>query len=96
VKRNRGKNAQAVKTIDHGLRQLRRGLVLLARAGSSTNHAPKPRRRVTTGLRLQGRYMGTIRTLSIKKRAKCRALRAKSGVVAAIRLARSFQREKVS
>ncbi len=49
------------------------------------------RRKVTTALRLQGRYMGLIRTLPKRKKAKVMAIRASKGVNEAIRAARQLR-----
>ena len=52
----------------------------------------KPKRKMTTArraaLKLHGQYLGTVRPLSKGSRAKVKAIRAKSGVRAAIAAAR--------
>jgi hypothetical protein len=46
---------------------------------------------VTPALRLQGRYMGLIRTLPPRKKRKVMAIRASKGVHEAIRAARQLR-----
>ncbi len=83
----------ALKDIEAGLRQLTIGLRGLAREISSgkANGTGVRRRKVTRALRLQGRYMGLIRTLPKRKKAKVMAIRASKGVDQAIRAARLFR-----
>ncbi len=94
AKRRSGAHAKAVREIEAGLRSLSRGLRLLARGGvapaSADGRSATPRR-VTQALRLQGRYMGLIRTLPIRKKSRVKALRASKGVHEAIRLARELR-----
>ncbi len=42
-------------------------------------------------MRLQGRYMGLIRTLPLRKKRKVKAIRASKGVHEAIRVARQMR-----
>lgn len=85
--------ARAIREIETGLRSLSKGLKLLAGsvATPAGNGGSQGRRRVSTALRLQGRYMGLIRTLPTKKKARVMALRARKGVEQAIRLARDLR-----
>lgn len=93
AKRRSVAHAKAVREIEAGLRSLSRGLRLLARGvapASAEGRSASPRR-VTPALRLQGRYMGLIRTLPIRKKSRVMALRASKGVHEAIRLARELR-----
>ena len=93
MKRHSGAHEKAVREIEAGLRSLSRGLRLLARgvtATSAVGRVVSPRR-VTPALRLQGRYMGLIRTLPVRKKSRVMALRASKGVHEAIRLARELR-----
>lgn len=84
--------ARAIQDIEAGLKSLSRGLRRLVRdfGGSSNGQAPRPRI-VTPALRLQGRYMGLIRTLPAGKKNRVKAVRARKGVEAAIKVARSLR-----
>jgi hypothetical protein len=48
-------------------------------------HKPSP------GLRLHGQYIGLIQNLSTRKKARVRAVRARKGVEAAIKMAREMR-----
>src|SRR5262245_47301167 len=89
--------------LSRSLGSLRRDLVTLARlvgtapaavAASAPGRAapPRRRRRLTAAdrarLKVQGEYLGLVRHLSAKDRARVKALRAKSGYGAAIKTAR--------
>jgi hypothetical protein len=84
-----------VRDIETGLRMLTTGLRRLARDVNTLRLlAPKgaaPRRPVTRTLRLQGRYMGLIRTLPLKQKQQVKAARARKGVEHAIRMAREMK-----
>ena len=85
---------RAIREIETGLRQLSVGLRRLAydvipRTGNGRSFARK--RPVTPALRLQGRYMGLIRTLPTMKKKKVMAIRANKGVHEAIRAARAMR-----
>ncbi len=89
----RTRKARAMKDIEAGLKQLTIGLRGLARevtAGGGNGKAGR-RRPVSRALRLQGRYMGLIRTLPVRKKARVMAIRAHRGVEAAIRTARQLR-----
>ncbi len=85
--------ARAIREIETGLRSLSKGLKLLATTvvTPATNGGLPVRRRVSAALRLQGRYMGLIRTLPTRKKARVMAVRASKGVEQAIRLARDLR-----
>ena len=89
------RRARAVRDIEAGLKMLTTGLRRLARDVSTLRLiAPKGaarRRPVTRTLRLQGRYMGLIRTLPIRKKQRVMAARAQKGVEHAIRMARELK-----
>ena len=89
------RKARAVRDIEKGLRMLTTGLRRLARdlsAARSAPAAPAARRRpVTRALRLQGRYMGLIRNLPVRKKQQVMAARASHGVERAIRMARELK-----
>ena len=90
---HRTRKPRALKDIEAGLKQLTIGLRGLAReiAARNSADAAKPRRKVTQALRLQGRYMGLIRTLPPRKKRKVMAIRASKGVHEAIRAARQLR-----
>jgi len=85
--------ARAVRDIQTGIRRLTRGLSLLAReiAREASTRGGGRRRRVSLGRRLHGRYIGLIRNLPRKAKARVRAARARRGVEAAIRMARKLR-----
>jgi hypothetical protein len=65
-------------------------------AKTAAREGPKARRAITSAQRkarqAQGRYLGAIRRLSRQARVRVRAVRAKSGVDAAIRAATRMAR----
>jgi len=70
-------------------------LEALARGGAGAAAVPRPRnlspeRRAE--LKLQGSYIGHVRKLNLKQRAKVKKLREQKGVRAAIRLAKALSR----
>ncbi len=84
---------RALHDIEAGLKTLTRGLrrlVLEVRA-EATDGRPAKSRNVSRALRLQGRYMGLIRTLPPAKKSRVRAARASRGVEEAIRMARDLR-----
>jgi len=88
--------SRAVKEVQTGLNQLTRGLRMLAReimkeAGRAGRVG---RTRVSPGRRLHGRYIGLIRNLPARKKAQVRAVRAKKGVEAAIKMAVDMRRSR--
>lgn len=89
------RRARAVRDIEAGLKMLTTGLRRLALDVSTLRLvAPKGaerRRPVTRTLRLQGRYMGLIRTLPLRKKQQVMALRARKGVEHAIKMAREMK-----
>ena len=86
-------SAHVISEIETGLKRLSSGLRLLVREvhRDGTNGASRRRRPVTQALRLQGRYMGLIRTLPAKEKGRVKAIRAKKGVHEAIRAARELK-----
>ena len=89
------RRARAMHDIETGLKMLTTGLRRLARDVTTLRlEAPKGavrRRPVTRSLRLQGRYMGLIRTLPLRQKLQVKALRAKKGVERAIKMAREMK-----
>ena len=90
------RRARAMRDIEQGLKMLNAGLRRLARDVTSMRMAgngrgPARRRPVTRALRLQGRYMGLIRTLPLRLKVQVKAIRARQGVEQAIRKARSLK-----
>ena len=88
--------SRAVKEVQTGLNQLTRGLRMLAReimkeAGRAGRVG---RTRVSPGRRLHGRYIGLIRNLPTRQKAQVRAVRAKKGVEAAIKMAVDMRRSR--
>ena len=93
--------AAALKRREQMVRELRAKLASLGEdAGklgrAALGKAKTRRQRLTQAQRVarqaQGRYMGAIRRLSKSARAKVKAVRAESGVDAAIRAARKMAR----
>jgi len=90
------RRVRAMRDIDQGLRMLSSGLRRLARDVSTMHvagngRAMVRRRPVTRALKLQGRYMGLIRTLPLRLKLQVKAIRAKQGVEQAIRKARALK-----
>jgi hypothetical protein len=89
------RNARAMRDIEKGLQMLTTGLRRLARDLGAVRSAPtvpaERRRPVTRALRLQGRYMGLIRNLPVRKKKQVMAARASHGVERAIRMARELK-----
>lgn len=87
----------ALKRREKTIRDLRARLsalgddVAAAVAKTSAREAPKARRAISraqrTARQAQGRYLGAIRRLSKQARARVKAIRAESGIDAAIRAA---------
>jgi hypothetical protein len=84
---------RALHEIEAGLKTLTRGLrrLVLEVRSEATNGRPAKSRTVSRTLRLQGRYMGLIRTLPEAKKSRVKALRARKGVEEAIRMARGLR-----
>jgi hypothetical protein len=86
---------RAMRDIETGLRKLTQGLRWLARDVNAIRASGTPgvgrRRPITRMLRLQGRYMGLIRTLPPKKKRQVMAIRASKGVERAIAMARELK-----
>jgi hypothetical protein len=89
---NSAAHARAVTEVQRGIHQLSRGLRLLAREVISEAKSSGRRRKPSPGRRLHGQYIGLIRNLSLRKKAMVRAIHAKKGVEAAIRMARELRR----
>jgi hypothetical protein len=86
--------SKAIHEIQSGFQQLTRGLRMLTREAireAAKASAPR-RRRVSRGRRIHGRYIGLIRNLPPRMKAKVRSIRARKGVDAAIRLAKELRR----
>ena len=90
---------QPMRAVRRSVRALERALLQLAVAvqGVSAARAPasptrklrlSPQRRAA--LKLHGRYLGHIRQLKPRQKAKVQAMKAKSGYHAAIRLAKTM------
>ena len=95
-RKSSARRARAMRDIDQGLRMLNSGLRRLARDISSmrlsgNGRGVVRRRPVTRALRLQGRYMGLIRTLPLRLKVQVKAIRARQGVEQAIRKARALK-----
>lgn len=93
--------------LSRSLGSLRRDLVALANlvatapaaaapGSRASGSAPRRRRRLTAAdrarLKVQGEYLGLVRHLSVKNRGRVKAVRAKSGYGAAIKMARRMAR----
>jgi hypothetical protein len=84
---------QLIRDLRQRLVALEQGAVsAIERAGKRV--ARKPKRKMSAArraaLKLHGKYLGTVRTLSKADRAKVKAIREKSGVKAAIAAARKM------
>jgi hypothetical protein len=92
----------ALKRREKTIRDLRARLSALGEdvaasvSKAAARKTPKARRAISraqqTARRAQGRYLGAIRQLSKQARARVKAIRAKSGVDAAIRAAAKMAR----
>ncbi len=93
ARRQNRSTTKAIQEIEAGLRSLSRGLRLLAGGVGvvAADGRGAARRRVSAALRLQGRYMGLIRTLPERKKARVMAIRVSKGVQEAIRLAKELR-----
>ncbi len=88
--------ANAVTAVQEGLRQLSQGLRLLTReilkeAESVVRGRHRP---PSPGRRIHGQYIGLIRNMAAKDKAKVRAIHAKRGVEAAIKMALELRRPR--
>ena len=86
--------SKAIKEIQAGFQRLTRGLRMLTREAireAARAGAPR-RRRASRGRRIHGRYIGLIRNLPPRQKAKVRSIRARKGVEAAIRVAKELRR----
>ncbi len=92
-KDNSPAHAKAVTTVQEGLRQLSQGLRHLTREilREAESVARGPHRPPSPGRRVHGQYIGLIRNMAAKDKAKVRALHAKKGVEAAIKMARELR-----
>ncbi len=95
------RHVQAIRTstlaISRALRQLDRPLRDLLNGGATgarTNHRARPKLspRRRAALKLHGRYIGHMRLLKPRQKARVRAIRASKGVGPAIALARKLSR----
>jgi hypothetical protein len=86
---------RAVKEVQAGVNRLSRGLRMLAREiiREASRAGMSRRARVSPGRQRHGRYIGLIRNLPARQKAKVRALRAKKGVDAAIKMAMELRRD---
>jgi hypothetical protein len=94
IRERRTSRSRAVKEVQTGLNQLTRGLRMLAREiVREAGRAGRVRRApVSPGRQLHGRYIGLIRNLPVRQKAQVRAVRAKKGVEAAIKMALDLRR----
>jgi hypothetical protein len=94
-RKSSARRVRAMRDIELGLKMLNSGLRRLARDVSTMrlagNGRAERRRPVTRALRLQGRYMGLIRTLPLRLKVQVKAIRAKQGVEQAIKRARALK-----
>ena len=69
-----------------------------AARGPAAPSVPRPRRKLSperrAALKLQGQYIGNVRKLSLKQRARVKKLRSEKGVRAAIRFAMQLARRR--
>ena len=94
--RSKAALAADIRSLRQALRLLARSFdriaPVLAAAGSTNGSQPRRRRRLTpaqhAALKLQGRYMGTMRGLKPTQKAKVKRIRAQRGIRAAIAAAR--------
>src|SRR5262245_55153713 len=88
--------SKAVMEIQAGLKRLSRGFRLLTRelVEEAANSGRGRRRKASPGRRVHGRYIGLIRNLPPRAKAQVRAVRARRGVDAAIKMARELRRSR--
>lgn len=93
--------SRELKSISRSLASVARafsrlGPVLEAAARSAAPSAPRRPRKLSpqrrAALKLQGRYIGHVRKLSLAQRARVKKVRTEKGVLAAIRLAMQLAR----
>ncbi len=82
--------SKALRQLDRPLRDLLHAAATPVRTSHRTKPKLSPRRRAA--LKLQGRYIGYVRLLKPRQKARVRALRARKGVRPAIALARKLSR----
>jgi hypothetical protein len=89
------RRAKLISALRHRLAALESGAIV-ATKNTGKSAARKTRRRLSAArraaLRLQGRYLGTVRPLSKAAKAKVKAIREKKGVRAAITAAKKAAR----
>jgi hypothetical protein len=87
--------SRSLASISRALARLGPTLEAAAR-GAAASAAPRRPRKLSpqrrAALKLQGRYIGHVRTLSLKQRARVKRLRSEKGILAAIRLAQQLGR----
>ena len=98
TKPRRNPIGKQLRNIKRALLDIRRSIArvaVLARRAERRSARPAPRQRTLTltpkrraTLKLQGAYMGYMRQLKPAQKARVRAVKAKSGFVAAIKLGR--------
>ncbi len=88
--------SRAVMEIQAGLKRLSRGFRLLTRelVEEAASAGRGRRRKASPGRRVHGRYIGLIRNLPPRAKAQVRAVRARRGVEAAIKMARELRRTR--
>jgi hypothetical protein len=80
--------ARAVTQLGSRLRRIERDAARKTTSGSTRTLRISPKRRAQ--LRLQGAYMGYMRQLGPRKKARVKAVKEKKGFEAAIKLARGL------
>ena len=91
---NSAAHTKAVAQVQQGMRQLTRGLRLMAKGivREAESAARGRRRTASPGRRIHGQYIGLIRNMPARDKAKVRAVHAEQGVEAAIKVAREMRR----
>jgi len=88
--------SKGVKEIQAGLRRLSRGFRLLTKEllEEAARSSGGRRKKASPGRRIHGRYIGLIRNLPVRAKARVRAVRSRRGVAAAIKMAREMRRSR--
>ena len=95
IRRELAAARRSLRALERSLARLAAQMRVVSRENSPTPKG-KPRRKIKLSparlkaLRLHGKYMGYLRHLKPKQKAKVKALRAKKGVMAAIKRARKL------
>ncbi len=81
-----------IRQLEKRINRLSDQVSRLGRVAGKRTAAPRPDRPPSKGRQLQGRYIGLLRNLTKKDRARVKSIRKNKGVEAAIREARRLRK----